>query len=317
MGLPSETVLHDAHVNLLGLWAPWLGVAVFGIAVAVYFSAPRGALPWLMAVLLAAWLGQLAGSQLFGADVSGFFGALAMTPIALLLACLPGGPPPQVTFLPAFWLLVPGALGLIGVTEIVGNPATASIADLVAPVGSIVSIALGGARRRLAVSRARRDPRAAASLTYRRARASNSGTTRGRPRYVVNHTSVCGYPVITPDCGPVNFRLNGGYGTDNWPPGVDAQVCGGLDPEAEGDHVGDAGFHDDGVGCEPAQRTDDGRLRAGVRIPLHLAGDCVPDAAGAGRRGAGVGLVRGRLSLGERGHLAALGPARGLGASSR
>jgi uncharacterized membrane protein YjjP (DUF1212 family) len=143
VGLPSETVLHDAHVNLLGPWAPWLGVAVFGVAVAVYFSAPRGALPWLMAVLLAAWLGQLAGGQLFGADVSGFFGALAMTPIALLLARLPGGPPSQVTFLPAFWLLVPGALGLIGVTEVVGNPATASIADLVAPVGSIVSIALG------------------------------------------------------------------------------------------------------------------------------------------------------------------------------
>lgn len=143
VGLPSSTVLHDTHINLLGDWAPWLGVAVFGIAVSVYFSAPRGALPWLMVVLIAAWLGQLVGSQLFGAEVSGFFGALAMTPIALLLARLPGGPPSQVTFLPAFWLLVPGALGLIGVTEIIGNPATASLANVIAPVGSIVSIALG------------------------------------------------------------------------------------------------------------------------------------------------------------------------------
>ena len=33
--------------------------------------------------------------------------------------------------------------GLIGVTEIVGNPATATIEDLVAPIGAIVSIALG------------------------------------------------------------------------------------------------------------------------------------------------------------------------------
>jgi uncharacterized membrane protein YjjB (DUF3815 family) len=73
----------------------------------------------------------------------GFFGALVMTPIALAVARLPGGPPSQVTFLPAFWLLVPGALGLIGVTEVVGNPAAASIGDLVRPIGSIVSIALG------------------------------------------------------------------------------------------------------------------------------------------------------------------------------
>ena len=40
-------------------------------------------------------------------------------------------------------LLVPGALGLIGVTEVVGDPASASIEDLVKPVGAIVSIALG------------------------------------------------------------------------------------------------------------------------------------------------------------------------------
>ena len=76
--------------------------------------------------------------------MSGFFGALAMTPVALACAHLPGGPPSQVTFLPDFWLLVPGALGLIGVTHIVGDPATASISDLMTPVGSIVSISLGG-----------------------------------------------------------------------------------------------------------------------------------------------------------------------------
>lgn len=143
VGLPSETVLHDQRVNLLGNWAPWLGVIVFGVAAALYFSAPRGALRWLMIVLLAAWIGQLLGNLLFGAEISGFFGALAMTPIALAIARLPSGPPSQVTFLPAFWLLVPGALGLIGVTELVGNPATANIGALIKPVGSIVSIALG------------------------------------------------------------------------------------------------------------------------------------------------------------------------------
>jgi uncharacterized membrane protein YjjP (DUF1212 family) len=143
VGLPSSEVLSDDGVDLLGSWAPWLGVVVFACAVSVYFSAPRGALRWLLVVVLAAWIGQLAGERLFGGEVSGFFGALVMTPVALVVARLPGGPPSQVTFLPAFWLLVPGALGLIDVTEVVGNPAEAGIEDLVAPIGSIVAIALG------------------------------------------------------------------------------------------------------------------------------------------------------------------------------
>ena len=142
-GLPSESVLDDEAAALLGWWAPWLGVVAFGIAAGVYFSAPRRALRWLLVVVIAAWIGQVAGERMFGGEVSGFFGALLMTPIALAVARLPGGPPSQVTFLPAFWLLVPGALGLIGVTEVVGNPAEADIDDLVQPLGSIVAIALG------------------------------------------------------------------------------------------------------------------------------------------------------------------------------
>jgi uncharacterized membrane protein YjjB (DUF3815 family) len=142
-GLPSESVLHDDRAQTLGSWAPWLGVFVFGCATALYFSAPPDTLRWLLVVLVAAWLGQLIGNFLIGADVSGFFGALAMAPVALAVARLPGGPPAQVTFLPAFWLLVPGAIGLIGVTEIIANPAAASIEDLVSPLASIVSIALG------------------------------------------------------------------------------------------------------------------------------------------------------------------------------
>ena len=50
------------------------------------FSAPPGALPWLPAVLLAAWIGQVIGERLVGAGVSGFFGALAMTPIGAIVS---------------------------------------------------------------------------------------------------------------------------------------------------------------------------------------------------------------------------------------
>jgi uncharacterized membrane protein YjjB (DUF3815 family) len=121
--------------------APWLGVVVLGVDTAVSFSAPHGATRWLLVVLLVAWIGQLVGEQLAGADVSGFFGALAMTPVALAISCLRGGPP--VAGLPAFWLLVPGAIGLLGVTDVVCNPATVGLQSLIQPVASIVAIARG------------------------------------------------------------------------------------------------------------------------------------------------------------------------------
>lgn len=142
-GHPSATAIGDHQENLLGWWAPWLGVIVFGIAVSVHHSAPRRSLRWLLLVLLTAWIGQLLGKELVGAGVSAFFGALAMTPVALAVARIPSGPPSQVTFLPAFWMLVPGALGLIGVTEVISDPANAGLDALVSPLTSILSIALG------------------------------------------------------------------------------------------------------------------------------------------------------------------------------
>ena len=78
-----------------------------------------------------------------------------MTPVALAVAQFPAGPPSQVTFLPALWLLVPGALRLIVVTKIVGNPAAAGIEDLVKPLGSDRLDRARRAVRRLGVPGAR------------------------------------------------------------------------------------------------------------------------------------------------------------------
>jgi uncharacterized membrane protein YjjP (DUF1212 family) len=142
VGLPSEVVAGSDAPGVLGAWAPWLGVIVFGVAAAVHFSAPARSTGALLVVLLVAWLGQVAGDAIAGSAVSGFFGALAMTPVALAITAV-GGPPSQVTFLPAFWLLVPGALGLAGVAQVFGDPASAGLDDLVQPVGAVISIALG------------------------------------------------------------------------------------------------------------------------------------------------------------------------------
>jgi uncharacterized membrane protein YjjB (DUF3815 family) len=52
------------------------------------------------------------------------------------------GPPAAVTFLPSFWMLVPGALGLLSVARILSDRA-AGIDGLVTVIFVITSIALG------------------------------------------------------------------------------------------------------------------------------------------------------------------------------
>jgi uncharacterized membrane protein YjjB (DUF3815 family) len=66
-----------------------------------------------------------------------------MTPLVLWVERLPGGPPKLVTFLPAFWLLVPGAAGLIGVTQIVGTGPDVAARAMPEVLVTIISISLG------------------------------------------------------------------------------------------------------------------------------------------------------------------------------
>ena len=143
VGLPTTDDLVDAPANQFGWWAPWLGVLLVGIGSYLYHSAPPRSLGWLCLVLYVGWTGQYLGNELFGAYLSGFFGALVMTPVAYLVARLPSGPPALVSFLPAFWLLVPGALGLIGLTEYIRQDAVAGIEDLVHTMASMIAVALG------------------------------------------------------------------------------------------------------------------------------------------------------------------------------
>jgi uncharacterized membrane protein YjjP (DUF1212 family) len=142
-GLPSSEELANDPENLLGWWAPWAGVLVVAVGSFVYHSAPRGSLAWLVVVLYAAWVGQALGNEALGGYLSGFVGALVLTPVAYMVERLRSGPPALVSFLPAFWLLVPGALSLIGLTEYVSDDPTAGLQDLLNAFGSILSIALG------------------------------------------------------------------------------------------------------------------------------------------------------------------------------
>lgn len=140
--MPSSAVFSGAS-GLLGAWAPWVGVLIFAVGVTLAYSAPARSFPALVAVLYAAWAGQVIANAVFGGYVSAFIGALVMTPVAYWVSRLPSAMPQYASFLPGFWLVVPGALGLIGLTELAGDASAAGAQDLVATAVSIFAVALG------------------------------------------------------------------------------------------------------------------------------------------------------------------------------
>lgn len=142
VGVPSSQVFASSS-DLLGAWAPWLGVLVFAAGVQVAHSAPARSFPGLIIVLYAAWTGQVVGNMLFGGYMSALIGATVMTPVAFAVSRLPSAMPPHASFLPGFWLLVPGALGLIGLTQFANDVKVGATPDLFSTVSSIFAVALG------------------------------------------------------------------------------------------------------------------------------------------------------------------------------
>jgi uncharacterized membrane protein YjjP (DUF1212 family) len=141
VGIPA-TEFGSAASQPLGWAGPWLGVLVYGAGVVFHNCARRSALPWILLVLVVAYAGQVVGGLFFGGVFSAFIGALLMTPVAMFAATRPSGPPALVGFLPGFWLLVPGALGLVGVTSILGDN-TQALTTVVTAGTTMVAISLG------------------------------------------------------------------------------------------------------------------------------------------------------------------------------
>ena len=142
VGIPAVTVA-ETETSVIGAIAPWIGVLIFGVGVLLSYSGRPGSLSWMLLVLYVAYAGQVLGGLLFGSSLSAFVGAAVMTPAAVFVATQRTGPPTLVTFLPAFWLLVPGAIALVGVTQVMGAARVDGVSSILAAGVTIVSIALG------------------------------------------------------------------------------------------------------------------------------------------------------------------------------
>jgi len=130
-------------VTRLGSWAPWVGLVFVALGVHLHHSARRRAMPWILGLLFLAYAAQAVSAAIFSPELSPLFGAAVMTPAALWVERLRTGPPSLVTFLPAFWILVPGAAGLIGVTEMVGTDSVLGPDDFTDALAAVIGVALG------------------------------------------------------------------------------------------------------------------------------------------------------------------------------
>ena len=143
VGLPTAEAFAQDSRPLFGWWAAWLGVLIYGIGNYYHHTAPRRSLPWLLLVSYVAFAGQQIGGLTLGGYMSGFIGAVAMTPVAYWIQRRPGAPPALVTFLPGFWILVPGSLGLIGLSQLAADQGKAGLQTVGDMTMALVAVALG------------------------------------------------------------------------------------------------------------------------------------------------------------------------------
>lgn len=125
----------------LGWWAAPAGLVLISIGITLVESPPLRLVPWILGVLSLAMVAQSLGQQVSGVFGS-FVGAFAASLGSYLVEAIKPSLPRLVVFLPAFWLLVPGSLGLLSTTQLAVDPASSASAA-VRVAGIISALALG------------------------------------------------------------------------------------------------------------------------------------------------------------------------------
>ena len=126
----------------MGPWALYAAIVVIAVGLYIYLSAPRSSLPWLVAAVGVALIGQQLGALAVAAPYAGAVGAMLVVPFAELASRIRTSPSAIVMILAGFWSLVPGALSFMSL----GGAATGhapNVETLGLSVHAVLSIALG------------------------------------------------------------------------------------------------------------------------------------------------------------------------------
>ena len=140
-GVPAAE-LTNLRVDELGWWAAPVGLVLITLGIGVLESPPLRLLPWIALNLVLAFAAQMLGQRLSGPVLGSFLGALAASLGAYTVEALRPRLPRLVVFLPSFWLLVPGSLGLLSTTQLAVE-AAGSGGTLAGVLGVVTAIALG------------------------------------------------------------------------------------------------------------------------------------------------------------------------------
>ncbi|WP_019201756.1 threonine/serine exporter family protein [Tsukamurella sp. 1534] len=121
LGVGADLLVNE-RVNQLGWWGPPVGLALICVGLCFNEGASFRMLPAISFVVAAAFGAQVAGQAMSGPVLGGFLGAIAGSLGASVVAYVWPTLPRLVVFLPAFWVLVPGSLGLLSVTSLGIDP---------------------------------------------------------------------------------------------------------------------------------------------------------------------------------------------------
>ncbi len=142
VGVPDGQLL-DRPVDQIGPMWSLLALLLLAVGFHLFMSAPAVSIPWILVVLIIAYGAQRLSALVIYDELSAFFGAFAMTPAVHLINRWRRGLPQMLLFLPAFLLLVPGAAGFIGVTELVGADRSVGAQAFQNTLVTVVAITLG------------------------------------------------------------------------------------------------------------------------------------------------------------------------------
>lgn len=142
ISVAGEPVTSSSDTVQLGPWAPWVGIVLVALGYYLYSSAPRRSLVWIAYALLVSYAAQLLGNMLIGPELSGLVGAVIVVPAVYLAARVKAAPPTAIMLTCAYWLLVPGSMGFIGIAETAAGTAGGT-ETILKTFGSLIAIAIG------------------------------------------------------------------------------------------------------------------------------------------------------------------------------